>query len=107
MSHCQLCDAPSVGRTCLKCDPGQLVAKDEVSRLRAEVERLTAENAKLEADARLGRMVRAMPPRSRLCRGIPEEGDRRDWYCFWGNGDRAASEGDTPEEALAAAGVKP
>ena len=61
---------------------------------------------KLQVDAKLGRMVRAMPPRSRLCRGIPEEGDRRDWYCFWGNDDRAASEGDTPEEALAAAGVK-
>lgn len=53
----------------------------------------------LRKDAELGRKVRAMPIHTLLAHAIKEK-DGAEWLFFCGNQDRAASAGETPEEAL-------
>ena len=75
----------------LECEPECTIGRleEELTALRAEVEAL-------RADARLGRMVRAMPEFAYLRR------DEQRWCVSYH--DKPNAYADTPEEALVAAG---
>lgn len=97
MSHCKMCDAACSGPYCADCAGETMAVGNEITRLRAEVERMKAENAKLEADAKLGRMVRGMPRLSSI-------GHNNKKWIYQSEGPNVWADG--PLEALERAGVR-